>query len=280
MNHPAKNLFLILFLVLFSACTKIKYEPTGAEWSFVVIGDVRQGYGIYSQLVHHIVQQEPLPEIAFCMGDIMLRPGNEVEWESFWHKSKPLTDRMPLHIIRGNHEGNDPASEWVFSNQTGLHGGRFYYTIRLRHTAFIILDTDIRGEEGSIGQVQLSWLEEELDMFTSDTAVESIFIFMHRPIFPQGEHKGNDFENAGELHRLFLSHPKTRAVFAGHDHIYNSYVKDGMNYITTCGGGEPLIHGYGGDYYHFLMVSFHSQEKNINIKTIGLFNETIEDYDL
>ena len=262
------------------SCKKADENPPVYDRAFVIIGDVRQGYGIYSQHVRHIAKLNPVPEAAFCLGDIMLRPGNEVEWESFWHYSRPLTDLMPYYLVRGNHEGNAPEHEAIFSEQTGLHSGIFYYMVNTDDIAWLILDTEIRNEEGSIGPEQFNWLSEQLNGLQLDTLIEHVFILMHRPLFSKGDDDGKNIDNAYELHQLFTSHPKIKAVFAGHVHYYHRYYLEGVNYITTCGGGEPLIHEYGGDYYHFLMVSFYNQENRINIKTIGLFNEIIEDYDL
>lgn len=250
------------------------------DWAFVVIGDVRQGYGIFNHHVKHIVELEPLPDAAFCLGDIMLRPGNEVEWESFWLAGKPLTERMPLYIVRGNHEGNDPVSEKVFSEQTGLPVGQFYYSVQIRNTACIILDTEVKGEESSIGPGQFSWLTNELESFQKDSTICHVFIFLHHPVFSRGINIGSNLKNADELHELFLSNSKVKAIFGGHNHIYNRYVKDGLNYITSCGGGEILYHGSGGDYYHFLLVSFYQHNEKVNIKTIDLFYEIVEDFDI
>jgi len=103
---------------------------------------------------------------------------------------------------------------------------------------------------------------------------------MHRPLFPQGRHIGEDLTNANELHQLFLKHTKIRTVFSGHDHMFNKYVRDGVIYLTTGGGGGLLYRGFGGDYHHFLKVSFFNDTVRINLKTIDIFNEIIEDFDL
>ena len=42
---------------------------------------------------------------------------------------------------------------------------------------------------------------------------------------------GEDLSNANELHQLFLKHKKIRAVFSGHDHMFNKYVKDSAAYL-------------------------------------------------
>ncbi|MCX6235565.1 MAG: metallophosphoesterase [Bacteroidetes bacterium] len=280
-----KQISLVIFLLLivpvcFIHCADDVQEMGDEGWSFIVMGDVRQGYGLYGQLVGNISKIDPVPVLAICCGDIMLRPANEVEWLNFWHISKPLTDRTPLYFVRGNHEGNDPASEEFLRKQLNLPNDNFYYSFNNHNTFFIILDTERRGEEQSIGNGQMDWLIHQLDSVKEVNTVQNIFIFMHHPLYPQGEFKGSNLKNADDLHSLFLQHPKIRAVIAGHDHVFNRYEYDGMTYLTTGGVEASLYHGSGGDYYHFVKISFYSSENRINVKTIGIFNEVIEDFNL
>jgi 3',5'-cyclic AMP phosphodiesterase CpdA len=199
---------------------------------------------------------------------------------NFHRYSEPITDRMPLYIARGNHEENDSVSESVFAKETGAPGNIFYKSEREDSLFFIILDTDIRGAENGILGIQLQWLGAILDSASSDQTVSHVFLFMHKPLFPQGPHRVTPLTNADDLHDLFLQNPKIRAVFSGHDHLFNRYEKDGLVYITTGGGGGDLYHGYGGDYHHFVKVSFYTGSNRINIKTIGIFNEVVDDFDL
>ena len=273
-------IILIFILGLNHNCSKIEIRQFEEDWSFVVFGDLRQGYGIYSKLVIQMSMIEPTPEFAVCCGDIMTKPGNEVEWVNFWRYSKPITDKMPLFIVRGNHEGNNPASEQVFSEQTNIPEENFYYSFSINDSYFIILDTEIRKEEGSIINEQLLWLTNQLDSVSQIPIINNIFVFLHRPLYPQGRYKGNNLINADELHSLFLNYSKVKIIIAAHEHLFNKYERDGLIYITTGGAGAPLYHGYGGNYHHFLKVSFYQIDHKINIKTIGIFNEIIEDFDL
>jgi hypothetical protein len=282
-NQPSGLATLgILLILFFISCSTAKDEwnNDGEDWSFIVFGDVQQGYGVFSKLAAYIGQQVPEPDAAFSCGDIMLRPANEVEWVNFWRYSDPITDKMPLYIARGNHEGNDSASELVLHEYGKIPGNRFYRAVHVRNSYVIILDTQIRGEEASISGEQFQWFQHELDSVSGQPDILNVFIVMHHPVFPQGRYKGSNLKNADEVHALIRDHQKVKAVFAGHDHIFNRYIKDGVNYITTGGGGAPLYHGYGGDFFHFIKVSFYEKDQRINIKTIGLFKEIVEDFDL
>jgi 3',5'-cyclic AMP phosphodiesterase CpdA len=210
----------------------------------------------------------------------MANSANEVEWLNFIKCSRPILDNMPLLIARGNHDGNDPASETILRQYGQITGKNFYYTYRENDAFFIILDTEIKGEEQAILGDELKWLKYQLDSATVESSIVHIFLFMHRPLYPQGLHKGENLHNADSLHQIFLRHKKIRAIFAGHDHMYNKYIKEGEIYITTGGAGGVLYSGYGGDYHHFTKVSFFRDTLQINIKTIGIFNEVVEDFNI
>jgi 3',5'-cyclic AMP phosphodiesterase CpdA len=273
---------LLLFAILLSACDRIYFPPGPGDekWSFVVFGDTRLGYDIVARLSQNIAHIKPVPHAAFCLGDIVNNSTDEDEWLRFSDSAKPITLKMPLFYARGNHDGNDTVSEKFFRQLSGITSDTFYYAFSEENTLLIILDTYERGKESAVIGDQLNWLQNQLDSASADTSIWNIFIFMHHPLYPQGKHSGENLVNADDLHQLFLKHQKIRAVFSGHDHIFNKYVKDGMVYITTGGGGAPLYPGYGGDYHHFVKVSFYEDSTRINIKTIGISNEVFDDFDL
>lgn len=281
--HTKLRFLLIIFMVvIIPGCSTLDTDlPEGEEdLSFVVFSDLQQGYGIYNMLASNIGKIEPAPVAAFCLGDIMLRPGNELEWLNFWHYSEPITEKMPVYIARGNHEGNEASDEYALRNYGRISTNKFYYSIQYEDLLFLILDTEIRGEDGSIRGDQLAWMQKQLDSAAGAPGIENIFIFLHRPLYPQGFHRGSNLLNADTLHEIFLLNNKVSIVFAGHDHLFNCYRKDGMHYITTGGGGGPLYHGYGGDYHHFIKMSIFRETKRINLKSIGIFNEVVEDFDI
>jgi hypothetical protein len=273
----------ISFCILLSfleSCKKEESKSDGEDWSFVICSDPQQGLGTYSVLAKAMAEIIPAPKASFCCGDIMLRAGNEGEWINFWKYSEPVTNLMPLYIARGNHEGYGPAAEEMLHKWGHIPGDHLYYSENVGNVACIILDCDVTGEEQSVAGAQLEWLNQQLDAATADTSKPYIFIFIHKPLYPQGLHAWNPILNNDSLHQLFLNHPKVKAVFSGHEHMFNKFYKDGLCYIITGGAGGDLDRGYGGEYNHFVKVSFFSNPTRINIKTIGLFNEVIEDFDL
>jgi 3',5'-cyclic AMP phosphodiesterase CpdA len=278
------NLLILIsvFALISPSCEEdIEYSDLKDEkWSFVVFSDVQQGLGVFGRLSDNIGKIEPAPLAAVCCGDIMIPPANEAEWLSFNNAAEPVSKRMSLLLARGNHDGNDPASEACLRQYGHITSQHFYYTHYENDALFIILDTYEAGNTGAIGVEQLSWLKNKLDSASLNPSVNHIFVFMHQPLYPQGKHKGQDLANADEVHEIFISHNKIRAVLSGHDHLFNRFIKDGMTYITTGGGGGRLYKGYKGDYYHFTKVTFYKNSAIVNVKTIDVLNETIDVFDL
>ena len=255
-------------------------DPAGEDLSFVVVGDIQQGMGIFSQLAIHIGKLEPVPRATFFLGDYMARPGLEIEWLHFWNYASPITGKMPVYLVRGNHEGNTPEDNDALRRYGRFPEGNFYRSVRHDELLCILLDTHEEGNGNYIPPEQFRWLTNMLDDADIDSTVSYLFVFMHHSLFPQGAHSGYGLANNESLHKLFRQHQKVRIVFSGHDHLFNRLIKDSVNYIISGGGGAYLHHGYGGDYHHFVKVSLFRDEQRINIKTIGIFNEVIEDFDL
>ena len=275
------RLFL-LFAVILTECDRIYYPPYSGDekWSFVVFGDTRFGYDIFGKLSRNIGQLELAPRAAFCCGDIVDISTSEACWLRFADSARPINQRMPIFYVRGNHDGNDTVSERFFRELTGLRSDSFYYTHTEEETLFIVLDEWDKGQERAISGEQMNWLQYQLDSASADTSILNIFIFMHQLPYPQGRHYGENLRNADDVHQLFRKHDKIRTVYAGHDHMFNKYVKDSIIYITTGGGGTELYPGYGGEYHHFVKVTFYEDTSLINIKTIGTSNEIFDDFDL
>lgn len=281
LNKLLKTALPIILTTLFISCTTREIVvPEDEEWSFIVYGDTRGGYDIHKKLILLMSKIEPKPKATFCVGDMITTPGSFVQWELFWASAQPLQlSEIPLYLVKGNHDANDSATTEIYNEQANPPGGLGYYAITINSILFIILDTEITGEAGSIKNNQLTWLKNQLDYASSEDHITNIMLFMHRPLYPQGGHIGQNLYHADQLHELFLKHQKIKVVFAGHDHLFNKFYKDGLLYIESGGGGAELHSDFEGAYYHFIKVSLNI-DNTFNFKTIGVFNETIEEWNL
>jgi hypothetical protein len=123
---------------------------------------------------------------------------------------------------------------------------------------FVILDSNIPGQERKITDGQYKWLEQVL----AAAGYEHKFVFVHHPLYPE-KGKGHYYEESldkypadrDRLEALFAKY-KVNIVFVGHEHLYLRKLMDGVMQIITGGGGAPLYTGEKeGGFYHFILVT-------------------------
>jgi hypothetical protein len=105
-----------------------------------------------------------------------------------------------------------------------------------------VLDSDI-GNAGSTPEAkqafwseQVRWLEQ--DLASSQKADFRFLTAHHPPITAVARRQGSNPEMTA-LIPLFEKYHLT-AGFFGHDHNYQHYLKNGVHYVITGGGGAPL----------------------------------------
>lgn len=246
--------------------------PATNEFTFAVFGDFRASRRdrpyppAFKQMLYEMNIIAPsfiisLGDVYYGYGGSFQRFKNEIN--HFLSTIKPLS--VPFLNVIGNHEvvGDREREDYVKERF-----GRLYGSFDFGNSHFILLNTEEIGREGTISGEQLKWLERDLE---ANRDVENIFVFMHRPMFPQLDPelaKGKSFkdrENRDYLHRLFKKY-RVAAVFTGHEHLFSDAVKDGVRYIITGGGGSPLYQSPSkGGFFHYLIVKVKGREVLMDI---------------
>ena len=142
-----------------------------------------------------------------------------------------IKDRVPFYTVLGNHDvrkGRDDQRQYPLFNM----GGCDYYTVSKGDglADFFMLDsTDFTLE-------QAGWLEKAL---AASTAMWKIAVF-HHPLYSSGRMHGPDLKLRAALEPL-LTRYKVKAVFSGHDHIYERTTpQNDIQYFVTGAGGKYL----------------------------------------
>lgn len=277
MNTYTSRKFSTLFVFLFFSSIMFGCQddhifrngittPSPVEDSFIVLGD-----SIYRDIVSTITSSLSYAGAMFHVGNMIETPGNQAQWNNFMNMTAPIARVMPWYAIVGNHDVGSVSSQSIYQNVMDDPSNKLYYSFNLKESHFIILDTEIPGQEGGIVGEQLAWLKQDLQMSAS---VPYTFVFTHCPVFPQGHYKGHDLANAPELHQLFIN-SGVDAVFSGHEHQYYTYLKDGLPYIVTGGGGSPLYDGGMGEkYHHFLLVEL-LPPNGFNVRVLDVHGKII-----
>jgi Icc protein len=231
-------------------------EKIQGKFSFIVLGDNRSGDDIYRKLVFLAIAHTP----AFIVntGDVIATPGKKEDWTKFWELSKPIT--APYFLVVGNHDAHPkvPGSETLYKEQVDLPGNELYYSFHAGNSLFIILDSSIEGQEKKITGEQYTWLEKVL----ANSDKKHKFVFLHHPLYAEpgtGRHAGNSLDKypvlRNALEALFVKY-HVDAVFAGHEHLYQRRIVNGIAHVITGGGGAPL---YAKDensgFNHLILVT-------------------------
>ena len=166
-----------------------------------------------------------------------------------------------------------------------------YYTFKFKNSQFVIMRLNDDNHDvmacntcdGALGNYdhyfykhQLDWLNYVLTAAQADSGVQNIFVFTHAPLLTRSEHP--PVASWPTLLPTFSSYPKVKAVFSGHNHVYERShpVKAtvanpmgsrddaaGVVYYTTGGGGSPIndfirtepLMAVGLAPYHYMRVT-------------------------
>ncbi len=262
MNRARVAQALVLLLAFVAVVGSAYCLAADDELVFAVFGDSRPGpnyerLGITRRLVENMVQHNP----AFVIGTGDYIEGStdpqvvRQQYYRFFEALMPLkmAGDIPVAFSTGNHDiRGSTANARIFEEY--FQSRRYSFDRANCH--FIILDSEIPGQEGTIKGEQWQWLMDDL---TQAKDADFIFVALHRPLFPVDGHRGSsmdvDIPLRDRLHALFAKH-KVSAVFMGHEHLYNHSRRDEIDYFITAGGGAPLYaKPENGGFYHYLLVT-------------------------
>lgn len=247
-------LFALCIPSPFQPINKVQLEPTSGKFDFIVLGDNRPaGRGLpitdtFKEMLAEVAMIHP----AFVLSSGDLVYGNEEPLETYRHEMDDMQSLLgklgvPFYNAPGNHEiAQRPEFEKEYVSRFGALFGSFEYG----GWRFIALSTDQGDAAANISPAEQSFLSEQFqkDMPTC--------VYMHRPIFARKAHaeEGATVKQAASLHELFKSHG-VRAVFEGHDHVYNHQQHDGIDYIISGGAGAPLdALPQDGGFFHYIVA--------------------------
>lgn len=228
--------------------------------NFFIYGDSRSTPAVHDQLAAEMVatyDADPdFQAITLSVGDLVTDGDNEESWDSeLFNPDYPdiqaILANTPLLAAMGNHE----HSGLLFAKYLPypfVDGHYWSYDYGPVHFTVVDQSTDY-----SPGSDQLAWIENDL----ASTNKPWKIIYFHRPGWSAGHHE-NDSSVQNYIQPLCLEYGVS-VVFAGHNHYYARAVVDGIQHVTTGGGGSHL-YTPNPDYpnivatgksYHFCRVS-------------------------
>jgi acid phosphatase type 7 len=236
MKNKGRSILIALALLILPLLVRAEYAP------FAIISDTHIGMqeSVYIAFIR-AVEEEKIHTIIHT-GDVINRPGDLMQWARFVQ----ITGAgKTVHVAPGNHDIDDKESLATFLK----YFPEAYHSFSDGDTLFIILNSELPGQKSRIAGEQLAWLKTELDR-----RFRYKFVFLHEPLFPVVTLHGLDRHKAArdQLHQLFVQ-TGVSLVVAGHDHLYDRNVRDGITYVIAGGGGGVMAFFLkNGDFHHYI----------------------------
>jgi hypothetical protein len=169
------------------------------------------------------------------VGDLISDGDIEDDWDTeFFDLSYPniieMLANIPYQACMGNHEGTGVLFEKYFPYPYES-GGR-YWSFDYGPAHFTVVDQYVAYNDGS---VQHDWIEADLAASTKPWK----FVYLHEPGWSSGGGHGNDVTVQTDIQPLCELYGVS-ILFAGHNHYYARADVNGIQHITTGGGGAPL----------------------------------------
>lgn len=240
-------------------------------------GDSRESPQMYSGLLEIGYSHFPKGAIIH-LGDMISSPSHPEQYKPFAALTHQYTNKDNFYITLGNHDVDNAESLVNASRVFPEIGPGGYYAKTIGNCFCIFLNSeDLSVGANGIGAEQKAWLIQTLESEASENA-RYRFVMIHRPLYPQNQHRDDPLKDADELHALFVSH-NIQMVVAGHEHSYSHQVKDSIHYLITGGGGSPLFKG-GGTAAFFHYVQMFELQDELKFYVIDFLERTKDEFEI
>jgi energy-coupling factor transporter ATP-binding protein EcfA2/predicted phosphodiesterase len=255
-----RNVVLVLSvtIILFISTTAVIFlfgrSNDNTTLNFYVFSD-SQGYqGGVEQIVATANQDRP--QFIFHCGDLTAS-GQESQYQDI--KAVLNQAQVPVYTTIGNHDlkggGGARYIQFFGSSTYSFNCGPAHITV-------------FNTSSGDVTEHEFTWLEQDLS--SSDS--EYKFVFTHIPPFNLISGMDHSLINSTTSTRLItlFEEQHVDVVFAGHIHLFNDSIINGVRYIVTGGAGASLYadENHGG-IYHFVNVTVNESGLSIEPVLLG-----------
>jgi hypothetical protein len=202
---------------------------------FVVFGDTRTRHDMHRRVMQAVVAHG-IPDFVVHTGDLVADGNDSAMWPVFFDIERELLRQTAFFPSLGNHERNSKDYYEFFRVDTP------YYSFNWGNAHFTVLNSDYGNAASSkvardtFWAEQRRWLEEDL---ADNQKADFRFVVAHHPPISAVTKRQEFNPHMVELVPILEKYAVT-AGFFGHDHNYQHYLRNGLHYVITGGGGAPL----------------------------------------
>jgi predicted phosphodiesterase len=204
------------------------------KFEFVVYGDTRTRHDVHRKVIQGVLKFAN-PDFIMHTGDLVADGNDNSLWPIFFDAERDLLRKVAFFPALGNHDRNS-------KNYMDFMNAVPYYSFDWGNAHFTVINTDIGNVARTDSERLAYWNEQtrwlEADLLAAQKA-DFRFIFGHHPPMTSVTSRQGDNPHMIALEQMFQRYKVTAGLF-GHDHNYQHYLKNGVHYFVTGGGGAPL----------------------------------------
>ncbi|MCL2779191.1 MAG: metallophosphoesterase [Polyangiaceae bacterium] len=207
-----------------------------ATFRFLVYGDNRTDHAAHAAVVRAMASRPS--DFLVHTGDFVADGASKSDWQTFFDIEAPLLKTKLLASCVGNHELTDGAGilyARYFGPRDNATLAELASTFRWGNTRFFLINGMVSYREGEAR----SWLETALGQADYEPGLVWRIVVVHHSPWSSGPHGNNVRFAEAKIPELLTAH-RVDIVFAGHDHLYERGMHEGLPYVVTGGGGAPL----------------------------------------
>ena len=207
------------------------------QLKFLAYGDTRtypaDHNTVANAMISTFTSDPSYQTFALVVGDLVSDGDDEADWDEqffdpIYTGIQTLLRDIPYLSAMGNHEGDGVLFQKYFPYP--FVGGR-YWSYDYGPAHFVVVD---QYTSYSTGSAQLTWIEGDLAASTKPWKI----MYLHEPGWSAGGHS-NEIPVQTYLQPLCEQYG-VPIIFGGHNHYYARAVVNGVQHVTTGGGGAPL----------------------------------------
>jgi len=227
---------------------KLGRGPKGADgaYRYVVMGDSRSQWELWSNIVKHIDRLDPKPAFVINSGDIV--PDGVMDQFRDYYIPPLLETDIPHFVAIGNHDEGAGSLVREYRHLFGENSLNYYFDYGKARYVFIDNTTDATDRDE-----MLEWLDHTL---AETPATFGKIVAAHKPpanIEKWAYHAWDEDES--KVFTDLMTKHAVDAVYLGHIHAYSTAELGGVQY-TICGGGGAGLHdrfGPLGNVHHYVI---------------------------
>ena len=219
---------------------------TDGSYRYIVMGDSRSQWDLWSNIVKHIDSLDPKPAFVINSGDLV-PDGFASQFRNYYVRALLETD-IPCFPAIGNHDEGFEDKVLEYRYLFGNNSLNYFFDYGRARYIFIDNATEALPYERT-----LEWLDRTL----ADTPKGyRKYVAAHQPpstIKKWAYHAWDDEES--KMFTDLMTKHKVSEVYLGHIHAYSTAESRGVRYTVSGGGGAGLHDRFGalGNVHHYVI---------------------------